>query len=343
MKAGFTKLAAFLTLGALLVGGIAGCGHSGGAEKKLHLKITLAGNEQSPMYEGAQKFAKLLEEKSGGRVTGTVYANSSLASGNQQKAIEMIQKGTIDVGWVAMIAQSSISPKLGALAVPWIWDNHAQSDAAFTPGAPVFKWYEKALREGNFQILGFAENGNRQITNNKHPIRRPADFRDLKLRVLADPVLLDVYRKLGANVVDINFGELFTAMQQGTVDGQENPVATIMVPGRYYEIQKYLTIWGGPYEPLLVEMNAKRWDSLSEADKKLVQACADGAVAYERKLSRDATQQGIQLFRDKGCEVAILSQDEIAAIKGEVQAVLDQYMATYDPEIIRLIEEAKRR
>lgn len=348
MRRKYIKIWIFALCTMFLMVSLSGCGadkneaDKGKSEKKVALKITLAGNEQSPMYAGASKFAELLKEKSDGRITGTVYANSSLASGNQQKAIEMIQKGTIDVGWVAMIAQSPITPKLGVLAVPWVWDNHQQSDTAFTPGAPVFAWYEKALRESNFQILGFAENGNRQITNSKKPIRTPEDFKNLKMRVLADPVLLDVYRKLGANVVDINFGELFTALQQGTVDGQENPIATIMVPGRYYEVQKYLTIWGGPYEPLLVEMNAQKWDGLSEADQKIVQECADEAVAYERKLSRDATEKGIQLFKDKGCEVTILNDKEIMTIKNEVKDVINQYMATYDPEIVKLIEEAKK-
>lgn len=306
----------------------------------VHLKITLAANENSPMYEGAVRFAELVEEKSEGRITGEVFANSSLASGNQTKAIEMIQNGSIDVGFVALMAQSSINQELGALAIPWLWNDYEQSDAAFEPGEPVFQYYYDYLMENDLTLLGFAENGHREITNNKREVRTPEDMNGLKMRVLGNDMVMDVYRELGANVVDINFSELFTAMQQGTVDGQENPVATIMVPGRYFEVQDYLTIWGGPYEPIIVEMSKKTWDSLSEEDQKIVQEAGHEATLYERERSRAMTESGIEEFEKNGTTVTILTEEEIAAFKERVQSVLEGHKAKFDPELIQLLDGA---
>ena len=150
--------------------------------------------------------------------------------------------------------------------------------------------------------LAYGANGFRQVTNSRRPVRTPADLKALKIRVPAIKMYVSLFKLLGADPSSMNFGELFTAVKEGTMDGQENPLAVIQ-QSKLYEVQKYVTRWDYSYDPLVLCMNKKRWESFSPEQQELLKTAAVEAMDYERKLveaGRDALEKKLQEFRTSG-------------------------------------------
>ena len=307
-----------------------------------HLTITLALADNSALAEAGFMFCELIEKRTNGRYTAEAFPNSILAGGNQATAIEMVQKGSIDMGLPGNLVCSNYIPELLAICLPWLWKDYAAVDATLDVKSKVGQYLIKAAEGKNLYLLGFMENGYRELSNNVRPVRSPDDMSGLKLRIVGNTMLLDVFNALGANPTDFNFNELYTGLQQGAVDGQENPVTNVFVPSKYYEVQKYLTVWKYMYEPMPAIINLKLWQSMSAEDRKILQECMDEAIAYQRKISRERLAADTDFVKDYGVEVVELTDAEIEAFKVKAMPAIEKHKKNYDPVFIELLYDANK-
>ncbi len=196
------------------------CASCGKSSDRTVIKASLILGETSDWYKGMQRWASLVAEKSQGAVEVRIFPQASLASGKQDTELEMVQSGTIEASFESSILLSGIEPAFSVWSLPWLFDDYAAADSALL-GEPGMEMLA-LLEERGLVGLGYGHNGFRQLTNSARPVRAPADLAGLKIRVPAISMYLDVFRALGADPSPMNFGEVFLALQQGTIDGQEN-------------------------------------------------------------------------------------------------------------------------
>ncbi|WHH57835.1 TRAP transporter substrate-binding protein [Petroclostridium sp. X23] len=315
---------------------------SGPAKKAKILTLTFAPASGSAHDKASLEFAKLVEEKTNGAYKVEVYPNSQLAGGNQLTAIEMVQKGAIDFGWLSPLVQTSIVPDLGAMSIPWLWKDVETIDKTLSPGTPAFQKIYDLLYAKDFVVLGFGENGFRQVTNNTKELKSPEDFKGIKFRVIGNKMLLDVFKAFGANPTDINFSEIFTALQQKTIDGQENPVSTIIIPNKFYEVQKYITLWDYSYEPHPFQTNKKLWDSFDDATKKAIQEAAIEACKLQKEYARADYENDLKKLEEADMKVYKPTAEEMKVFKDTAAPVVEKYLPEYDQKLVTLLKDANK-
>lgn len=305
------------------------------------ITLTFAPPENSPHHKAALEFGRLVEEKTKGAYVVQVYPNSSLAGGNQLGAIEMVQNGSISCGFLSPLVQAGLEPNLNALSIPWLWKSVDIIDKNLQLGTPVHEELNRIIRKKGFEIVGYGENGFRELTNNSRSISKPADMKGIKFRVIGSRMLLDVFSALGANPMDINFSELFTALQQGTVDGQENPISTIIIPNRYYEVQKYLTIWNYSYEPHPLQFNRKLWESYSSETQTAIKEAAAVACQLQKKLAREALTRDLETIATN-TEVIKLTPEQLAPFKELAKPAVEKHLGGFDKALLNTLLDANK-
>jgi tripartite ATP-independent transporter DctP family solute receptor len=275
--------------------------------------------KDSPWDKGANRFAELVAKNTDGRIEVKVFPQSQLSNGNQKSELEMLQSGAIDMTWDSpIILALFLDKRFDVFNLPWLYASMdvANKVADGPMGALAMKW----LEEKGITGLGIGVNGYRELTNSKRPITSPDDMKGIRFRVAGTRLFLETFRLLGANAVTMNFGEVFPSLQRGVIDGQENPTA-IIDSSRLYEVQKYLTMWHYSFDPLILCINKKLFDSFSPADRMAIRAAAKDAVAYERAVSAEAEKALPEVLRKKGMQVNALTPAQIAVFKARVQPV----------------------
>ena len=241
-------------------------------------KLGHIADPENPYAKGAEKFAQFVKEKTGGKVEIQVFPSSQL--GNQRDLVEGTQFGTIDFTMTSTAVLGNFLPKIAVFDLPFIFRDvqHAYK-ALDTVGMEI------AQKLQGMKLLAYYENGVRHMTNSKRPIRKPEDMKGLKIRVMEQPIYIEMIKALGGNPTPMAFGELFTALQQGVVDGQENPAAHIYT-ARFFEVQKYISLTAHTYsaEPMLVSLAA--WNKLPKDLQEKVQAAANESKDWQRDLCR---------------------------------------------------------
>ncbi len=241
-------------------------------------KLGHIADPENPYAKGAEKFAQLVKEKTGGKVEIQVFPSSQL--GNQRDLVEGTQFGTIDFTMTSTAVLGNFLPQAAVFDLPFIFRDvqHAYK-ALDTVGMEI------AEKLQGMKLLAYYENGVRHMTNSKRPIRKPEDMKGLKIRVMEQPIYIEMIKALGGNPTPMAFGELFTALQQGVVDGQENPAAHIYT-ARFFEVQKYISLTAHTYsaEPMLVSLAA--WNKLPKDLQEKIQAAANESRDWQRDLCR---------------------------------------------------------
>ena len=241
-------------------------------------KLGHIADPENPYAKGAEKFAQLVKEKTGGKVEIQVFPSSQL--GNQRDLVEGTQFGTIDFTMTSTAVLGNFLPQVAVFDLPFIFRDvqHAYK-ALDTVGMEI------AQKLQGMKLLAYYENGVRHMTNSKRPIRKPEDMKGLKIRVMEQPIYIEMIKALGGNPTPMAFGELFTALQQGVVDGQENPAAHIYT-ARFFEVQKYISLTAHTYsaEPMLVSLAA--WNKLPKDLQEKVQTAANESRDWQRDLCR---------------------------------------------------------
>jgi tripartite ATP-independent transporter DctP family solute receptor len=309
-----TRLAA---LGAVLAMALGACGGASAAERTIRLSHITA--KDSPWDRGAVRFAELVARNTKGRIEVKVFPQSQLANGNQKAELEMLQSGVLDMTWDSpIILALFLDRRFDVFNLPWLYPSMdvANKVADGPMGDLAYRW----LAEKGIVGLGIGVNGYRELTNSKRPISSPDDMKGIKFRVAGSKLYLESFKLLGANAVTMNFGEVFTALQQGVIDGQENPTA-IIDSSKLYEVQKYLTLWHYSFDPLVLCINKKLFDALSPADQQVLRAAAKEAVAYERALSAEEEKRLPEELARKGMKVNALTPAQISAFRDKVKPV----------------------
>lgn len=246
------------------------------ASPKYTLKLGHVANPEKPYAIGAVKFAELVKEKTKGEVEIQIFPSSQL--GNQRDLVEGLTFGTVDMTLTSTAVLANFLPKMAIFDLPFIFRDIPHTYKALdTVGMEM----DKELEPTGLKLLAFFENGVRHLTNNVRPVKTPEDMKGLKIRVMEQPVYIEMMNALGANPTPMAFGELFTALQQGTVDGQENPVSHIWTK-RFFEVQKYISLTGHTYsaEPLLISMIT--WNKLPADFQKAIADSASEALDWHR-------------------------------------------------------------
>lgn len=301
------------------------------------VKLTLghgaaAGN---PRDESAKRFAELVKERSNGRIAVQVAGSAQL--GDDAAMVTGMRTGSIDMSLNSQGAVTNVVPEYGALGMPYIFDT--PEHAWKVVDGPIGEELAKKSEAKGLILLGFMDNGIRHTSNNKHPVKTPDDLKGLKIRTPPDPVTVAIFRAFGADTQQIKFSELYIALQQGTVDGQENPLANIYF-SKLHEVQKYISLTAHKYETTPFLMSKRSWDKLSDADRKVIRASAKDAVDYQRQLALETDRKLMDEMPKLG--VAIDRVDRAAFAKA-AQPVIDEAEKGNIGEFVRkTVAEARK-
>jgi tripartite ATP-independent transporter DctP family solute receptor len=266
--------------------------------------------EESNQGRAARYFAEDLGKRTGGKLKLKTYGNSSLGSDIQMQ--NAVIGGAQELAIVSTTTLVGVVSDFGVFDLPFVFGNEREADAILD--GPFGKALIDKLVEKDLIGLVYWENGFRNLTNKKRAIAKVEDMQGIKLRVMQNPVYIDMFKSFGANALPLPFSELFTALETGTVDGQENPINTIQ-SSKFYEVQKYLSMTKHVYSPWIVLASKKWWDKLSADEKAAIQVSAEAARDFERKDSRASSATAMEYLKRQGMQVTIIDDKEIARMR----------------------------
>lgn len=296
------------------------------------IKFAFQNNKGHPQEMGAQKFAELVGAKSGGKIKVKLFPGGQL--GGDVQTISAVQGGTIEMSVLNSGILQSLSREFAVFDFPFLFANPAEADAV-TDGA-FGKGLHAKLAEKNLIGLGFWDLGFRNITNSKHPITKVEDIAGLKLRVIQSPIYVDMFSALGANPTPLAWPEVYSALEQKAVDGQENPNTTIR-SAKLNEVQKHLAQTRHVYNPQSLIFSKKLWDKLSADEKKIIADAATEATTYERQVSRQQASEAIEELKKSGMQVTEIAPAELQRMRDKVKPVIDKYSAQVGPDTVKAL------
>lgn len=325
---------------ALLIGGLAilvlaGCNsdNSGAttAGEKVKIRFAHSAVEDNPRHDGALKFKELVEEKSDGKITVEVFANEVL--GSEPQMVENVSMNDLEM--VASSTFSQYEPKVDLFGLPFLFDD---SQAAWKGlDSEVGKDIYSSLLDNNLRVIGHFENGMRHTTTKDKPINSLKDFKGLKIRTPEMKILIDIFKPLNASPTPMAFGELYMALQQGTVDGQENPITNIHA-SKFYEVQNYLSLTGHSYSSTDIAISDQFWTSLSDEQQQIIQESMDEAVKFQRNLVVEKEAEYLNELKEHGM---IINEPDKAELRDATNSVYDNYRKKYGNELIDKLLEFK--
>lgn len=274
----------------------------------------------NPRHEAAVKFAEVVKARSAGRIDVQVAPSGQL--GDDAAMVTALRTGALDMSANSQGAVSVAVPEYAAYGMPFMFSSPAQAFKLLD--GPLGQELAQKSADKGMVVLGYWDNGIRHMTNSKRPITKVEDMKGLKMRTPPDAVLVDIMQALGAEAQQIKFAELYVALQQGVVDGQENPLVNIHA-SKLYEVQKHLALTSHMFQMTPFLMSKRSWDRLSDADRKAVQEAASEATALQRKLSADADARLLDDLKAKGVQVTTVDK---AAFAKATSAVDDKWLAT---------------
>mgnify|MGYP004600920527 FL=1 len=287
------------------------------------LKFGCSGAEKTTWVAAGQKFGELVSEATDGAVTVEIYSTDQLYGGNQVEGIQGVIDGTTDVDMHSNLIYATFDDRFSAVSLPFLFSTNEDAYAVLDGegGAAL----SDVLETMGLHVMGIGENGFRHVTNSKREIATPADMQGLKIRVAGSSVLMEAYGAWGADYTTANWSEVYTGLQTGTYDGQENPVPAIDAGG-VAEVQKYITYWTGSYDCTFLVMNKDLYDSMSPELQSIVDDAGKQAAQYQRDLNKDYDEKTLKDWQDNGImEVHYLTEDEMAAFKELSDPVYDSY------------------
>lgn len=320
-------------LTALLCSGLVFSAASHAAEINRHtFKVAFVQAKNHPHGLGAQKFADVVKEKSDGKMKVMVFGSGTL--GGDTQVISSVQGGTVDMTMVTPGLLTGIEKGFGFFGMPFLFQNAKEVDAVLD--GPVGAKLLERLPEHGLIGLGYWDHGFRHVSNSKRPIEKLEDLQGLKIRLQQIPTAIDTFNALGANAVPMSFTELYTALETGTVDGQENPLAAVET-SKFYEVQKYLSLTGHFYDPLVTIFSKKVWDELNETERQIIVEAANEAQAYERKVSREMDVTSREFLVKQGMQINELDPQEIQRMRDHLKPVTEKFTQEYGPELLQKV------
>jgi len=276
-----------------------------------------------PIVLGMEKFAELVEAKSAGKLKVNLFPGGAL--GSDQANVSALQGGTLEMASMNSGIFASLVKDFAIYDFPFLFANPKEADAV-VDGA-FGKGLHTKLEDKGIVGLAYYELGFRHISNGRRPITKVEDIAGLKLRVIPNPINVDWVSALGANPTPLPFPELYAALEQRAVDGQENPVATIY-GAKLFEVQKHLALTGHQYNPQSVVISKKFWDTLSADEKKVLQDAATESARFQREQSRAAVATTLDNLKKAGMQVTELPPAEVAKLRERMKPVIAKHTAS---------------
>ncbi|KQB93104.1 MULTISPECIES: TRAP transporter substrate-binding protein [Geobacillus] len=303
-----------------------------GTDKGIQQRVIKAGiglNEDHPEGQGLLKFKEIVEQKSGGKLKVQTYFSATL--GDDLKMTEALQAGTQEITIPSTSPLVGIMKEFGIFDFPFLFNTSEEADAILD--GPIGQKLLEKLPEYGLIGLGYWENGFRHVTNSKRAIETADDFKGLKLRTMQNEVHIDAFKELGANPTPMPFSEVFTALESHTIDGQENPLATIK-SNKFYEVQKHLSLTKHVYTPFVFLVSKKFWDTLSSEEQKILQEAAIEAGKYQRQLSREEDQKALDELKKTGVKINEISDQERQKMAEIIQPVVETYAKKFGDDLV---------
>jgi tripartite ATP-independent transporter DctP family solute receptor len=298
------------------------------------LRLAHVVNEQDGFHIAAVKFQDLVAERTEGAVTIELYPNASL--GDERTLLEGMQIGTVDMGVITNGPVANFVEEMAVFELPFLFPS---PQAAYDVlDGPIGQELLDKLSEVNLKGLAYAERGFRNLTNSERPVNTPKDMEGLRIRVMENPVYVDTFRALGANAIPMAWTEALTAMQQNTIDGQENP-ANVIHSFKLYETQGYMTLSRHTYAPAIFVMGMPVWNKLPEAAQAVVVQAAQEAAEHERRVNAEMESQQLADLREAGMQIN--DTPDIKAFQAAVVPVYEKYGEQFGDYLPRILEALK--
>ena len=276
--------------------------------------------ETSTWTDGGRKFGELMEKATGGKVKVNIYAADQLTNGNQSEGIQALMNGDpVQISMHSNLIYSAFDPRFNVVSLPFIYDSVEDADAKFDGEAG--EKLKEILGEYGLHCMGIAENGFRELTNSVREVKSVDDMKNLKIRVAGSNLLMECYKRWGADATNLNWSETYTALQQNTVEGQENPLPAIDAAS-VQEVQPYCSMWDAIYDCLFFCINQEIYDGLTPEQQAVVDEAGQKAVEYERYINRSGDEEIMNRWKDKNGVTFTAKEDmDIESFKEAVDGV----------------------
>ena len=337
------KVISILLVAVMLVAVLAGCGNSSASPaaatatetkaEPIVIKISHQNASTHPIQLGLLEFKRLLEEKSGGTITCDIYDSAVL--GNDTSNMQQVIAGSLDAAMImGAVIWQGYDGRANVEELPFLFDSYEKAYAAYDG---EFGKYlaENVLESQGGHVVNFWDNGFRHFTNNIRPVTVPADMKGIKFRTADSEIRLHLFECCGTSAITMAVSELYSAMQQGTVDGQENPLSNI-VASSFFEVQKYLSLSGHIYNTSVFFFSDNFWNSLTDEQKAIIEECSREARDYTRKINQESEAENLEICKNAGMEV---NEVDKAAFIEAVQPVWEKFEATYGTELVELAQK----
>ena len=297
------------------------------------MKISISIGQNSHQGIGIDTFAKEVEKRTGGRIKIQPFYSGSL--GGERESIEAVQLGTQELTLTSTGPVPNFVPETRILDIPFLFRDKAHAHAVLD--GPIGQELLTKFDAKGMKALAWAENGVRHMTNNRRAVNAPEDLRGLKMRTMENPVHIAAYKGFGIITTPMAFPELFTALQQGAVDGQENPLSVIMA-AKFEQVQKYMSLTGHVYSPAVILMNKAAYDKLSAADKQAFMDAAKEAVKANRARVAEDDAKGVTELRAKGMQIVEVDKAKFVSALTAVNADFEKQFGKANIDRIRAVK-----
>lgn len=286
------------------------------------IKVGIGLTADHPQGVAVTKFGEIVAAKSGGKLKVRLFAGGAV--GNDVTMISALQGGTLEmtVPDTSTLVGIQGLKNFGLVNLPFLFNKSEEADTVLD--GPFGQKLLAQLPERGLIGLGFWENGFRHVSNSRRPIAKAEDFAGLKLRVIQNPLFIDTFAALGTSPQPMPFPEVYTALEQRVVDGQENPLATILA-SKFYEVQKHTVLSNHIYSVWALLMSKRFWDRLSADEKKIISDAAAEAQAFERQTIRAFDREALEELKSKGMQVTTLEAAEVAKLRDKTRPVWDKF------------------
>lgn len=317
-----------------MAGMLAGCGAR--SEDKMIIRMTHTQQPESISDLTAKEFQKYVEEESDGRIQVEIYQNCGLSGGDLTKAIELVQAGNIDIHACAPANIANYDARFYAFWLPFLFDT-TEDLVEFVNSDKVKTEINSWCNDLEMSMLGINNAGSRQISSNQE-IHSPEDLKGMNIRVPGANVFIDLYKTyFKANPTAMDFSEVYTSLQQGTIDGQENPIA-VFDSSKFAEVQKNVLLWDGVRDTNIWLISNQTLEKLSKEDAALIQECADRALEWGNEYLAENESAIIEKLKTQGVEFTELTDEEKEAFKVACAGMFDEYADVVGQDVIDLFQ-----
>jgi len=325
----FTLLFVFVLFGAAVM---APSAHA----KKIVVKFGHVAPPFHGQHQGCLAFAKYVEKKTNGKIDIKVFPMGQL--GGERSMAEQVQSGTLQMAAITTAVLSNFVPQAALIDLPFIFPDRKTAYKVLDDKEFQKKFFSYFPKKG-FIAIGWTENEFRDMTNSKRPIHKPSDLKGLKIRVMESPVYLDTFKQLGVQPVPMPFPEVYNALQQGVIDGQDNPLLTSVLM-KFTEVNKYVTMTHHILTECVIIVNPDFWNTLSANEKKIFREAADICIKTNRKVNAELYKNKIwKVVEKKHIKVVKLTPEEREAFKKAMTPVYAKYKKIVGPDLFNLFEK----